>query len=323
MDLVSIKDLSIAFQSGQESNEVVYNLSLNIKAGEIYGLVGESGSGKSVTALSIPRLLASPPVSYPTGSILWKGEDVLNMDDRAIRQIRGDGISVIFQEPMTSLNPLHHIEKQLVEVIQLHTGQSLKEAQALSLNMLIKVGLNQPEAKLAAYPHQLSGGERQRVMIAMALVNKPELLIADEPTTALDVTIQAQILKLIVELQKDMGMSVLFITHDLGIVERFADRVGVMEKGKLVEQGIKKDIFENPQHEYTKKLLQAEHADQPDIVSTDSGTLLNIENLKVWFPIQKGIFRRTIDFVKAVDGVSFELKSGTSLGIVGERKSVV
>ncbi|MHA7878991.1 MAG: ABC transporter ATP-binding protein [Saccharospirillum sp.] len=321
MALVSIRQLSLGFRSGEQVTPVVLDVNLDIQQGEILSLVGESGSGKSVTAMSILRLLPSPPAEFMSGDILWRGQSIRGMSDTELRRLRGSKISVIFQEPMTSLNPLHRIEKQLLEAVQLHQAVSLSEAQGQALSMLEKVGFKDPEQKLKAFPHQLSGGERQRVMIALALINQPELLIADEPTTALDVTIQAQILELIARLQKDMGMTVLFITHDLTLVKRFSDRVAVMERGRLVETGATDRVFNQPAHPYTQKLLAAEPKDHPDTQPGDVEPLLEGQKVRVWFPIQRGLLRRTVGYVKAVDGINFRLRPGETLGVVGESGS--
>lgn len=321
MALVSINNLSLGFRNSEGVTPVVHEVNLDINKGEIVSLVGESGSGKSVTAMSIMRLLPSPPLAFLGGDILWQGKSILGMTENELRRLRGSKISVIFQEPMTSLNPLHRVEKQLVETVQLHQLVSTKKASELALAMLQKVGLRNPEQKLKAFPHQLSGGERQRVMIALALINEPELLIADEPTTALDVTIQAQILELIARLQQDMGMTVLFITHDLTLVKRFSDRVAVMERGRLVEAGPTTRVFSTPEHPYTQKLLAAEPKDHPENAVIDKPPILQGEGLRVWFPIQRGVLRRTVGHVKAVDGVDFSIRPGESLGVVGESGS--
>jgi len=321
MALMTLNNLSIGFRKGDDVNEVVHDLNLTIETGEILALVGESGSGKSVTALSLLRLMPSPPVEFTGGEVLWQGRNILSLSDRDLRELRGHKVGVIFQEPMTSLNPLHTVAKQLVEMVQLHQPVNQRQAEQRALAMLERVGLREPEKKLKSYPHQLSGGERQRVMIAMALVNEPELLIADEPTTALDVTIQAQILELIARLQQDMGMTVLFITHDLTLVNRIADRVAVIEKGYLVEVGTVRQVFDTPEHPYTRKLLAAEPKGHPDPLHGDPPVLLRGENVRVWFPIQRGILKRTVGHVKAVDGIDFTLRSGESLGVVGESGS--
>ena len=320
MALLNIKDLSIGFRVGGELNQVVHKVSLKIDRGEIVSLVGESGSGKSVTAMTVLQLLDSPPLEIINGEVLWQGEDLVKADERTLRRTRGNSISVIFQEPMTSLNPLHVIEKQIAEVVMLHKLCSAAEAATKALEWLNKVGIRDPEKKLKAFPHELSGGERQRVMIAMALANEPELLIADEPTTALDVTIQAQILDLITELQREMNMGVLFITHDLGIVRRISNRVAVMEKGQLVEEGTTDQIFNQPKHAYTQKLLAAEPSGKPPEIISDE-PVLSIDDLKVWFPIKRGILKRTVGHVKAVNGVSLSLKTGETIGVVGESGS--
>ncbi len=320
-NLVEIDNLTVQFKQGESANTVVSTVSLEIKRGETLALVGESGSGKTVTAMSILRLLPSPPAQWPSGEIRYDGRDMLTLKDRDLREMRGNRIGVIFQEPMMSLNPLHTVGKQIAEVMQIHKGLSLVKAQPLILKWLNRVGIENPEEKINSYPHQLSGGQQQRVMIAMALINEPELLIADEPTTALDVTIQAQILDLINELKQELGMSVLFITHDLAIVERFSDRVVVMKRGEIMEQGETKTLFANPQHPYTQELLQTLHVRREDTLPAEAPTLLTADNLKVWFPIQKGLLRRTVDHVKAVDGISLNVKQGESLGIVGESGS--
>jgi microcin C transport system ATP-binding protein len=320
MNMLDIKKLNIGFQQGSQIKQVVFDFNLTIKRGEIHALVGESGSGKSVTAMSIVQLLDSPPLKLISGKILWQGTDLIQASETHLREIRGDNISVIFQEPMTSLNPLHSVEKQISEVILLHKLCTKKQAAQQTLVWLEKVGIRHPQQKLKSLPHQLSGGERQRVMIAMALVNEPDLLIADEPTTALDVTIQAQILDLIKNLQRETGMGVLFITHDLSVVRHIADQVSVMKKGTIVESNTKQQIFDNPTHQYTQKLLSAEpQGTAPDTVS--SKEILSAEQLKVWFAIRKGVLRRAVDHVKAVDGIDFQLFQGETLGIVGESGS--
>ena len=320
MSLLEIKQLNLGFGNNQSLTQVVFDLNLTIEKGQIHALVGESGSGKSVTALSIIQLLDSPPLKIMSGEVNWQDEDLTKASEARLREIRGDKISVIFQEPMTSLNPLHAIEKQLGEVIMLHTLCSKKQASLKALEWLNKVGIREPEQKLKALPHQLSGGEKQRIMIAMALVNEPDLLIADEPTTALDVTIQAQILSLIKKLQRETKMGVLFITHDLSIVKRVADQVSVMEKGSIVESAAKDTLFNHPQHAYTQKLLAAEPAGRATNTLTQQ-PLLSVDQLKVWFPIRKGIFQRTVDHFKAVDDINFTLNVGETLGIVGESGS--
>jgi microcin C transport system ATP-binding protein len=320
MNLLDIQQLNLGFEYNQSLTQIVFDLDLAIEKGQIHALVGESGSGKSVTALSIIQLLDSPPLKIMSGEINWQGKDLTKASEAQLREIRGDKISVIFQEPMTSLNPLHSIEKQLGEVIMLHTLCSKKQASQKTLEWLNKVGIREPLQKLKALPHQLSGGEKQRIMIAMALVNEPDLLIADEPTTALDVTIQAQILSLIVKLQRETNMGVLFITHDLSIVKRVADHVSVMEKGKIVESADKNTLFNHPQHTYTQKLLAAEPSGSAAQTLTQQ-SLLKVEQLKVWFPIRKGLFQRTVEHFKAVDDINLTLNMGETLGIVGESGS--
>jgi len=319
--LVEIKGLSVQFKMGDEVNTVVSDVSLSIHRGETLALVGESGSGKTVTAMSILKLLPSPPAQWPSGEIFYNDQDMLRISESALRSLRGQNIGVIFQEPMMSLNPLHTVGKQIAEVLKIHKGLSMIKAEPLIVDWLKRVGIENPEEKINAYPHQLSGGQQQRVMIAMALVNEPELLIADEPTTALDVTIQAQILDLINELKQELGMSVLFITHDLAIVKRFSDRVVVMKRGEIMEQGITHELFAAPQHPYTQALLRTLHVRRDDTVDESASVLMQADALKVWFPIQKGLFRKTVGHVKAVDGISFSLRQGESLGIVGESGS--
>ena len=319
--LLSVSNLSVAFRNGDETTLAVDRVSFTIQKGETLALVGESGSGKSVTALSILKLLTYPPASHPSGVVLFKGEDLLRADEEALRRVRGNEITMVFQEPMTSLNPLHTIERQIGEIIALHSGLSGDQARARILALLEEVGLRDAASRLNAYPHQLSGGQRQRVMIAMALANEPDLLIADEPTTALDVTIQAQILDLLKEIQKRRNMAILFITHDLGIVRRLADRVCVMTKGQIVEQGAVKDIFSAPQHDYTKKLLAAEPKGIAQPLPQSAPLLLKADHLKIWFPIKRGFLQRTVGHIKAVDGVSLALHEGETLGIVGESGS--
>lgn len=319
--LLSVSDLSVAFRNGDETTLAVDRVSFSIQKGETVALVGESGSGKSVTALSILKLLTYPPASHPSGHVLFKGEDLLHADEEALRRVRGNEITMVFQEPMTSLNPLHTIERQIGEIIALHSGLSGDQARARILALLEEVGLRDAASRLNAYPHQLSGGQRQRVMIAMALANEPDLLIADEPTTALDVTIQAQILDLLKEIQKRRNMAILFITHDLGIVRRLADRVCVMTKGQIVEQGAVKDIFTSPQHAYTKKLLAAEPKGIAEPLPQTARLLLKADHLKIWFPIKRGFLQRTVGHIKAVDGVSLALHEGETLGVVGESGS--
>ncbi|TKT74967.1 ABC transporter ATP-binding protein [Aquamicrobium sp. LC103] len=319
--LLSVRDLSVAFMQGGKEVNAVDHVSFDIAKGETVALVGESGSGKSVSALSVLKLLPYPSASHPSGQILFDGKDLLSLDEKALRQVRGNKITMIFQEPMTSLNPLHTIEQQIAEILRLHQGMGDNQARRRTLELLREVGIQEPEKRLGAYPHQLSGGQRQRVMIAMALANEPELLIADEPTTALDVTVQAQILELLAKLKKAKGMSVLFITHDLGIVRKIADRVCVMTKGKIVEAGPTREIFENPQHAYTRHLIAAEPKGRPPKLDTDAEKVMTGENIRVWFPIKQGFFRRTVDHVKAVDGIDVAVRAGQTLGVVGESGS--
>ena len=319
--LLSVRDLSVQFTQGQKENLAVDRISFDLMPGETLAIVGESGSGKSVSALSVVKLLPYPAASHPSGQILFKGEDLLSRDEAALRKVRGNAITMIFQEPMTSLNPLHTVERQIGEILKIHQGMGEQQARARTLELLEQVGIRDPEKRLGAFPHQLSGGQRQRVMIAMALANQPELLIADEPTTALDVTVQAQILELLGKLKTAHNMSMLFITHDLGIVRRIADRVCVMTRGKIVEQGPTKEIFDNPQHEYTRHLLASEPKGEPPAADPSAPTVMKGDDIKVWFPIKKGFMRRTVDHVKAVDGVDVEVKAGQTLGIVGESGS--
>ncbi len=319
-NLVEIRDLSVAFVNGDSSRSVVNHISFDIRRGETLALVGESGSGKSVTAHSILRLLPYPLAQHPSGTINYAGEDLLKLPERKLRGIRGNRIAMVFQEPMTSLNPLHSIEKQINEVLALHKGLRGKAATQRTLELLELVGIPEPHKRLKALPHELSGGQRQRVMIAMALANEPELLIADEPTTALDVTVQLKILELLKDLQARLGMAMLIITHDLKLVRRIAQRVCVMQNGELVEQADCETLFTTPQHPYTCELLAAEPDGDP-VASEDADTLLQVEDLRVWFPIKKGLLRRTVDHVKAVDGINFSLQRGQTLGIVGESGS--
>ncbi len=319
--LLSVQDLSVAFRQGGQETLAVDKVSFQIARGETLALVGESGSGKSVSALSILKLLNYPAAHHPSGKVLFNGQDLIAADEDAMRKVRGNDITMVFQEPMTSLNPLHTIARQIGEILELHKGMRGEKARARTLELLSLVGIRDAESRLDAYPHQLSGGQRQRVMIAMALANEPDLLIADEPTTALDVTVQAQILTLLKELQTRLGMAVLFITHDLGLVRRIADRVCVMLKGKIVEQGPVSEIFERPQHDYTRRLLAAEPKGRPEPVAAGAATLLEAGPIKVWFPIKTGLLRRTTGHVKAVDGISVTVREGETLGVVGESGS--
>ena len=319
-NLIEVRDLTVEFVTGEQSQRVVQGISFDIKRGETLALVGESGSGKSVTAHSILRLLPYPLARHPSGSIVYAGQDLLTLDERKLRHIRGNRIAMIFQEPMTSLNPLHSIEKQINEVLGIHKGIIGKEATRRTLELLDMVGIPEPHKRLKALPHELSGGQRQRVMIAMALANEPDLLIADEPTTALDVTVQLKILELLKQLQARMGMSLLLISHDLNLVRRIAHRVCVMQRGSIVEQASCEQLFRSPQHPYTRELLSAEPSGSP--ANTVAGPpLLDVADLKVWFAIKKGLLRKTVDYVKAVDGINFSLLQGRTLGIVGESGS--
>ena len=317
--LLQVKDLSVAFR--QVGALAVDRISFDIKKGETVAIVGESGSGKSVTALSVLRLLPYPAASHPSGSIRFKNKELLSAPEREMRAVRGNDITIIFQEPMTSLNPLHTIEKQIGEILELHGGLRGDRCRKRIVELLGQVGIPDPASRLQSYPHQLSGGQRQRVMIAMALANEPDLLIADEPTTALDVTVQAQILKLLKDLQGRLGMAMLFITHDLGIVRKIADRVCVMSQGKIVEQGDVERVFTAPEHPYTKALLAAEPKPDPAPLQPDAPIVAETQNLKVWFPIKRGLLRSTVGHIKAVDGVSIAVRQGETLGIVGESGS--
>ena len=319
-NLIEVRDLAVEFVSGDQRHRVVEGVSFDIRKGETLALVGESGSGKSVTAHSILRLLPYPIASHPAGSINYAGQDLLHMSEAKLRGIRGNRIAMVFQEPMTSLNPLHSIEKQINEVLRLHKGLSGKAATARTLELLDLVGIPEPHKRLKAYPHELSGGQRQRVMIAMALANEPQLLIADEPTTALDVTVQLKILELLKDLQARLGMALLLISHDLNLVRRIAHRVCVMQRGKIVEQASCAELFRAPQHPYTQELLGAEPRGEP-AANPPGATMLSVKDLRVWFPIKKGLLRRTVDYVKAVDGINFSLPQGQTLGIVGESGS--
>ncbi|MDW9494021.1 dipeptide ABC transporter ATP-binding protein [Sinorhizobium meliloti] len=319
--LLSVRDLSVAFHQGGETSLAVDRISFDIKRGETVALVGESGSGKSVSANSILKLLPYPAASHPSGEILFNGKDLLKASDDELRHVRGNDVTMIFQEPMTSLNPLHTIEQQIGEILEIHQDLKGAAARARTLELLEQVGIREAEKRLGAYPHQLSGGQRQRVMIAMALANRPELLIADEPTTALDVTVQAQILELLKSLKDEHGMSMLFITHDLGIVRKIADRVCVMTKGKIVETGPTAEIFANPQHAYTRHLLASEPRGEPPPSDASRPIVIEAKDMKVWFPIKAGFLRRVVDHVKAVDGIDLTLRAGQTLGVVGESGS--
>ncbi|MBL4721208.1 MAG: ABC transporter ATP-binding protein [Alphaproteobacteria bacterium] len=319
--LLSIKDLSVSFETPEGRVDAVRHISLDIAAGETVALVGESGSGKSVTALSVLQLLPYPMASHPSGSIRFKDTEVVGAPESVLHSVRGNRISMIFQEPMTSLNPLHNIEKQIAETLLVHKGLSPTAARMRVLELLELVGIQNPAQRLSAYPHELSGGQRQRVMIAMALANEPDLLIADEPTTALDVTIQAQILKLLMELQAKFGMAMLFITHDLGIVRKIASRVCVMCDGEIVEAGDTDSVFDAPSHEYTRRLLAAEPKGSKIAPPENAPVVMKGADVKVWFPIKRGLLRRTVDHIKAVDGISVSVREGQTVGVVGESGS--
>jgi microcin C transport system ATP-binding protein len=317
--VLKVENLTVSFRQDGAEVMAVRGVSYEVGRGETVALVGESGSGKSVTALSTVALL--PDSATIGGSIRYMGDEMVGASEAGLRKMRGNRISFIFQEPMTSLNPLHTLEKQLAESLLIHQGLTGQAARDRILELLHKVGIQDPETRLGAYPHQLSGGQRQRVMIAMALANGPDLLIADEPTTALDVTIQAQILNLLAELKSAEGMSMLFITHDLGIVRKFADRVCVMKDGEIVEQGPTAEIFANPQHPYTIRLLSAEAPGAPPPVPEGAEEVARTENLRIWFPIQRGLLRRTVGYVKAVNAATLSVRQGETVGIVGESGS--
>ena len=337
--LLDVRDLRVIFRQGGRETVAVDGVSFHLDPGETLALVGESGSGKSVTALSLVRLAQG--AAETQGSIVFNGKSLIDADEATLRDVRGDDVTIVFQEPMTSLNPLHTIEKQVGEIIELHRAEAARSAGAHKdpaqaarsavaqtkstrervLDLLTEVGLPDPASRLGAYPHQLSGGQRQRVMIAMALANRPKLLIADEPTTALDVTVQAQILKLLKELQQKHGMAMLFITHDLGVVRRIADRVAVMQRGRIVETGPTEQVFSSPRHDYTKMLLAAEPKGAPAPSDPTAKTIVETDALKVWFPIKKGFLRKTVGHVKAVDGISVTVREGQTVGVVGESGS--
>jgi microcin C transport system ATP-binding protein len=319
--LLELRDLAVSFGAGDRTVAAVSGASFDLDKGETLALVGESGSGKTVTALSILQLLPYPMARHPSGSIRFAGEELMGAKPERLRQIRGNRIAMVFQEPMTSLNPLHRIERQIGEVLTLHKKLPDHLARKRILELLRLVGLPEAEKRLGALPHELSGGQRQRVMIAMALANEPDLLIADEPTTALDVTIQAQILALLKQLQAKLGMALLLITHDLNIVRKMADRVCIMQQGRIVEQGAVAEVFARPQHPYTQRLLAAEPRGRPLAGPADAPAIAEVRDLKVWFPIKSGLLRRLTDHVKAVDGISFRLNEGHTLGVVGESGS--
>jgi microcin C transport system ATP-binding protein len=317
--LLELQDLSVTFGTGDAATVAVAGVSFSLVKGKTLALVGESGSGKSVTALSIPRLL--PPGTRIGGRVMFRGQDLLTANEKSLRALRGSAITMVFQEPMTSLNPLHSIERQIGEILSIHGTHGAKAIRARTVELLEEVGIRDPAERLGSYPHQLSGGQRQRVMIAMALANRPDLFIADEPTTALDVTVQAQILTLLKGLQSRYGMAMLFITHDLGIVRRLADDVAVMQKGRIVEAGHAQTIFAAPAHPYTQALLAAEPKGLAPAADPAATPVVSVEDVKVWFPIKKGLFRKTVGAVKAVDGVSMVVREGQTVGVVGESGS--
>ncbi|MFB3088116.1 MAG: ABC transporter ATP-binding protein [Acidiferrobacterales bacterium] len=320
--LLQVGRLGVEFRQPGNTVRAVRNVSFDIEQGETVALVGESGSGKSVTALSVLQLLPYPVAAHtPGSSIRFRGRELVGADEYVLRAVRGDQVSMIFQEPMTSLNPLHIVEKQINEVLMVHKGLSRNAARARTLELLDLVRIRDPEQRLKSYPHQLSGGQRQRVMIAMALANEPDLLIADEPTTAVDVTIQAQILKLLSDLQARLGMAMLFITHDLSVVRKMASRVHVMHAGSVVESGSVDEIFERPQHPYTQRLLAAEPKGGAVAAPPDAPLVMTAQDIKVWFPVKAGVLRRTVGHVKAVNGISVKVRQGHTVGVVGESGS--
>ncbi|MBM3524343.1 MAG: ABC transporter ATP-binding protein, partial [Alphaproteobacteria bacterium] len=322
--LLEVRDLSVTFDLGRgRMTTAVDKISFNLDRGDTLALVGESGSGKSVSALSILQLLPYPIAKHPAGSsVRFRGLELVGAGESVLRDVRGNRIAMVFQEPMTSLNPLHTIERQIGEALVIHKGLSGAAARARIVELLKLVGMvAQAEKRLDAYPHQLSGGQRQRIMIAMALANEPDILIADEPTTAVDVTIQAQLLKLLKELQAKLGMAMLFITHDLGIVRKLADRVAVMQRGRIVEAGAVAQVFGSPQHEYTRHLLSAEPKGRPEARVAHAEPIVEARDIRVWFPIKAGVLKRTVGHVKAVDGIDLTLREGHTLGVVGESGS--
>ncbi len=319
--LLEVRDLSVTFGTGPGAVEAVRHVTFAVDKGETLALVGESGSGKSVTALSILQLLPYPRAHHPSGSILFERREMVGAPEPVLRSVRGNRVAMVFQEPMTSLNPLHSIGKQVAESLLLHRGLKGAQARARVIELLHLVGLPEAESRLGALPHELSGGQRQRVMIAMALACEPDLLIADEPTTALDVTIQAQILELLKDLRARFGMALLLITHDLGIVRKMADRVCVMQAGEIVEQGPAADVFAAPRHPYTQRLLAARPAGMPNAAASDAPEIMACDDLKVWFPRKAGIIPRVVGHIKAVDGVSLAVREGHTVGVVGESGS--
>ena len=319
--LLRVENLAVDFTQDGQASHAVKGVSFTLDRGETLALVGESGSGKSVTALSILKLLPYPAASHPSGSVRFRGEELLDADEADLLKVRGNDITMVFQEPMTSLNPLHTVERQIGEILEVHQGVRGPEARARVVDLLTRVGIRDPETRLASFPHELSGGQRQRVMIAMALANNPDILIADEPTTALDVTVQAQILALLKDLKRDTGMALLLITHDLGVVRHMADKVCVMRYGEIVEAGATDDVFRSPKHPYTRQLIEAEPKGDPPVADPSAPVVLSAENLKVWFPIRRGFLRRTVGHIKAVNGVDVTVRAGQTLGVVGESGS--
>ncbi len=319
--LLEVRDLSVNFRGAQREIEAVRGASFHVEKGETLALVGESGSGKSVSALSILQLLPYPNARHPSGSVRFKGEELMGAAEARLRDLRGNRIAMIFQEPLTALNPLHAVEKQIGEMLTVHRGWSRAQARVRTLELLDLVGIRDAAKRLGAFPHELSGGQRQRVMIAMALANDPELLIADEPTTAVDVTIQAQILKLLKDLQQRFGMGLLLITHDLGVVKHTCDRVAVMQLGRIVESGAVDAVLAAPQHDYTKRLLASEPKGAPAPVETNAPVIMESDNFRVWYPVKAGVFRRVIDHIRAVDDVAIRVRSGETVGVVGESGS--
>jgi len=319
--LLQVNDLHVSFGHGDKQTDAVRGVSFHIDKGETLALVGESGSGKSVTALSIMQLLPYPTAHHPKGEIVFDGEPVIGAPEERLLRLRGNRVAMIFQEPLTSLNPLHSIEKQISEALFLHKKITKSAARERVIELLKLVGLEEAIGRLDAYPHEFSGGQQQRIMIAMALANDPDLLIADEPTTALDVTVQAQVLELLQDIQRKLGMAILFITHDLNIVRRIADRVLVMHDGEVPESGPVKQVFTQPGDDYTRHLLSSEPKGEAPLLSGTAPEIIHADNIKVWFPVKKGLLRRTVGFVKAVDGISLQVREGETLGIIGESGS--